>query len=123
MMQNASTSSKTSSAFVQKVRHDVMNVICGIHQGCKKIFLWTILIYKYNDFFFKIKGTDGKSCENAPNRCVGDPCINGGICHDVGSNITCFCKPEFTGIGCQYEYDACAEGACKNGATCIDEGM
>ena len=24
--------------------------------------------------------------------------------------------------GKQYEYDACQAGACKNGATCIDEG-
>ena len=36
--------------------------------------------------------------------------------------MNCSCNSAFTGIGCQYEFDACAKGACKNGATCIDNG-
>ena len=36
--------------------------------------------------------------------------------------MNCSCNSAYTGIGCQYEFDACAKGACKNGATCIDNG-
>ena len=36
--------------------------------------------------------------------------------------MNCSCSDAYTGIGCQYEYDACAQGACQNGATCIDNG-
>ena len=68
------------------------------------------------------KGTDGKDCQTSPERCIGSPCMNGGICEDFGSGQNCSCPDAFTGIGCQFEYDACAENACQNGATCIDEG-
>ena len=83
----------------------------------------------FQDYFCVCpKGTDGKKCENAPNRCIGDPCINGGVCDDRGSTMRCNCTTdfegtsEFTGVGCQFEFDACALGACQNGATCLDEG-
>ena len=69
-----------------------------------------------------MKGNDGKNCETVPNRCVGDPCVNGGSCDDKGSSMSCRCKEGYTGIGCQFEYDACKAGACQNGATCIDNG-
>ena len=68
------------------------------------------------------KGTDGKNCETSPERCVGEPCMNGAQCQDFGSGLNCSCPAAYTGIGCQFEYDACAENACQNGATCIDEG-
>lgn len=67
-------------------------------------------------------GTDGKRCETAPERCIGNPCMHLGRCQDFGSGLNCTCPEDYTGIGCQYEYDACQAGACKNGATCIDEG-
>lgn len=67
-------------------------------------------------------GTDGKQCETAPERCIGNPCMHHGRCQDFGSGLNCTCPDDYTGIGCQYEYDACQAGACKNGATCIDDG-
>jgi hypothetical protein len=48
--------------------------------------------------------------------------MHGGRCQDFGSGLNCSCPDDYTGIGCQYEYDACAAGACRNGATCIDNG-
>lgn len=48
--------------------------------------------------------------------------MHGGRCQDFGSGLNCTCPVDYTGIGCQYEYDACAAGACQNGATCIDHG-
>ena len=68
-------------------------------------------------------GTDGKRCETAPERCIGNPCMHNGRCQDFGSGLNCTCPDDYTGIGCQYEYDACQAGACKNGATCIDNGV
>jgi len=67
-------------------------------------------------------GTDGKQCETAPERCIGNPCMHGGHCQDFGSGLNCSCPDDYAGIGCQYEYDACAAVACRNGATCIDNG-
>ena len=48
--------------------------------------------------------------------------MNGGFCRDFGSGLNCSCSDAYTGIGCQYEFDACAAGVCQNGATCIDDG-
>lgn len=48
--------------------------------------------------------------------------MHGGKCQDFGSGLNCTCSADYTGIGCQYEFDACEAGLCQNGATCIDEG-
>ncbi len=67
-------------------------------------------------------GTDGKQCETAPERCIGNPCMHDGKCRDFGSGLNCSCSEDFTGIGCQYEFDACQANVCQNGATCVDNG-
>jgi hypothetical protein len=41
------------------------------------------------------------------------------VCRDFGSGLNCTCPDGFTGVGCQYEFNACAESACQNGATCV----
>lgn len=69
------------------------------------------------NFFFT--GVNGKNCEIAPNRCIGEPCHNGGICGDFGSHQKCMCPKGYTGEGCQYKIDPCRSNLCKNGATCI----
>lgn len=48
--------------------------------------------------------------------------MHGGTCRDFGSGLNCSCPEDYTGVGCQYEFDACEAGQCKNGATCIDKG-
>jgi len=68
-------------------------------------------------------GTDGKQCETAPERCIGNPCMHDGKCQDFGSGLNCSCSRDFTGIGCQYEFDACQADVCQNGATCMDNGV
>lgn len=47
--------------------------------------------------------------------------MHGGKCQDFGSGLNCSCTDGFSGIGCQYEYDACQSHACKNGATCTND--
>lgn len=68
------------------------------------------------------EGVSGKNCEIAPNRCIGEPCHNGGVCGDFGSRLECTCAKGFIGDGCQYALDACHAHVCKNGATCVQDG-
>ncbi|KAK6045606.1 EGF-like domain protein, partial [Cooperia oncophora] len=68
----------------------------------------------------------GKNCEIAPNRCLGEPCLNGGVCGDFGSRQECSCPKKFTGAGftgvhCETNIDDCARSPCPLGATCIDQ--
>jgi hypothetical protein len=103
-----------------------------VYYGVEDFFLWggyDVLYEAVTDSTKKYlflsscpSGTDGKHCETAPERCIGNPCMHGGQCQDFGSGLNCSCPDDYTGIGCQYEYDACAAGACRNGATCIDNG-
>lgn len=55
--------------------------------------------------------------------CFQFPGMHGGTCRDFGSGLNCTCPEDYTGIGCQYEFDACEAGQCKNGASCIDKGQ
>lgn len=48
--------------------------------------------------------------------------MHSGKCRDFGSGLNCSCPEDFTGVGCQYEFDACEHNICQNGATCIDNG-
>lgn len=48
--------------------------------------------------------------------------MHGGKCQDFGSGLNCSCSADFTGVGCQYEFDACQANVCQNGATCVDNG-
>ena len=43
-------------------------------------------------------GTDGKRCETAPDRCIGDPYINDGQYRDFGSGLNCTCDPDYVGV-------------------------
>lgn len=47
--------------------------------------------------------------------------MHGGKCQDFGSGLNCSCSDGYSGIGCQYEYDACQANACQNGATCTND--
>ncbi|UYV83192.1 clec-78 [Cordylochernes scorpioides] len=68
-------------------------------------------------------GTDGKRCQTSPERCIGNPCQHGGMCRDYGSGLNCSCGPEYAGVGCQWDFNPCAEpDACHHGGTCEDLG-
>jgi len=81
-----------------------------------KLFL---VLAEYSEFKFK-EGVSGKNCELAPNRCLGEPCHNGGVCGDFGSRSDCQCPKGYSGNGCQFRFDGCHEGLCKNGGTCVN---
>uniref|UniRef100_A0AC35U7X4 Sushi, von Willebrand factor type A, EGF and pentraxin domain-containing protein 1 n=1 Tax=Rhabditophanes sp. KR3021 TaxID=114890 RepID=A0AC35U7X4_9BILA len=65
------------------------------------------------------EGITGKNCEMLPNKCLGEPCLNEGVCVNFGNHSECNCLPGFTGSGCQYKIDSCINNICKNNASCI----
>ncbi len=50
--------------------------------------------------------------------CVGEPCLNGGLCQEAGPSFACECTAGFTGPLCGSQFDPCADAACAEGATC-----
>ncbi|XP_065053308.1 neurogenic locus notch homolog protein 1-like [Rhopilema esculentum] len=49
------------------------------------------------------------------NRCISNPCQNGGRCRHFGGSI-CDCKPGYNGTFC--ENDPCLSNSCQNGGYC-----
>uniref|UniRef100_A0A0N4ZHL7 Delta-like protein n=1 Tax=Parastrongyloides trichosuri TaxID=131310 RepID=A0A0N4ZHL7_PARTI len=66
-------------------------------------------------------GVSGTNCDNLPNLCLGEPCLNGGTCISHGTYSECHCLPSFTGPGCQYKIDVCSDDFCKNDGECIKD--
>lgn len=44
-------------------------------------------------------GVSGRNCEHSPDRCIGSPCKNGGVCTDLGSRLECACPKGRSGDG------------------------
>ena len=52
--------------------------------------------------------------------CYENPCINGGVCTDIGSdNFTCKCQDGFTGRYCNMLIDLCSDTSCNATSECI----
>lgn len=51
--------------------------------------------------------------------CGAQPCLNGGICIDLGANkFKCTCHARFTGQMCEVDMDPCASAPCLFGGRC-----
>lgn len=57
---------------------------------------------------------------SAVNDCIGNPCQNGGACHDLVGQFKCDCPVGFAGDRCSQNIDDCKDNMCSNGATCVD---
>ncbi|XP_022095362.1 uncharacterized protein LOC110981781 [Acanthaster planci] len=65
-------------------------------------------------------GFTGFLCNNDPNQCDSNPCING-ICLDGVNMYTCVCAgTDFTGTNCETRIDDCNPNPCLNGGRCTD---
>ncbi|XP_062603015.1 uncharacterized protein LOC134264744 [Saccostrea cucullata] len=71
----------------------------------------------------------GSRCAEDLNDCSFSPpfvpCKNGGQCRDHNGGYQCFCPSYigYTGTTCTVPDQPCASTPCKNGASCIEEGV
>uniref|UniRef100_A0A1I8PIC7 Uncharacterized protein n=1 Tax=Stomoxys calcitrans TaxID=35570 RepID=A0A1I8PIC7_STOCA len=54
--------------------------------------------------------------------CGGQPCLNAGICQDLGENFNCICPERFTGRLCEIDLNPCASAPCLYGGLCQHNG-
>ncbi|XP_062576986.1 fibropellin-3-like [Saccostrea cucullata] len=52
------------------------------------------------------------------NECAGNPCINGGTCHNLINRYSCSCIPGYYGTHCELDKDECASNPCMHDGTC-----
>ncbi|XP_061386506.1 fat-like cadherin-related tumor suppressor homolog, partial [Musca vetustissima] len=50
--------------------------------------------------------------------CGGQPCLNAGMCHDLGDDFECICSERYTGKFCEVDLDPCASIPCLYGGLC-----
>ena len=68
-------------------------------------------------------GWTGSACDVDVDDCDPNPCQNGGVCTDTGTNsFTCQCASGFTGTTCDQDVDDCDPNPCLNGGVCTDTG-
>ncbi|XP_068447252.1 sushi, nidogen and EGF-like domain-containing protein 1 isoform X3 [Clinocottus analis] len=58
-------------------------------------------------------------CEEI-NKCLSQPCLNGGTCRNQVGSYQCECVDGFTGNRCQSGINGCLSEPCKHGGTCED---
>eukprot|EP00058_Branchiostoma_floridae_P026383 XP_002611874.1 hypothetical protein BRAFLDRAFT_83102 [Branchiostoma floridae] len=68
------------------------------------------------------RGNHTEGCEEEPDHCYFNPCLNGGTCNDFVGFYNCTCPDSFTGFDCEEDVDECAEGIdlCHEAATCTN---
>ncbi|XP_029988085.1 sushi, nidogen and EGF-like domain-containing protein 1 isoform X2 [Sphaeramia orbicularis] len=59
-------------------------------------------------------------CEEV-NKCLSQPCLNGGTCRDQIGSYMCECAKGFSGNRCQTDLNECLSDICKNGGTCENQ--
>lgn len=65
------------------------------------------------------EGFTGERCEERKQNCSSNPCLNNGICTDVGGSFLCTCPSGWTGTTCSVRKPLCAPNICKNGK-CVE---
>ncbi|EDV23770.1 uncharacterized protein TRIADDRAFT_57305 [Trichoplax adhaerens] len=67
----------------------------------------------------------GNYCELDNNQCQNSPCLNNGICSDLGQgSYSCICPSDYTGNNCQTAIptNPCVSHPCQNGGSCNSFG-
>ncbi|XP_061572212.1 coagulation factor VII [Cololabis saira] len=55
---------------------------------------------------------------SVPNRCLSDPCQNGGTCLSDDASYTCLCLPQFRGLNCELEHRAESDSCLLQNGDC-----
>ncbi|XP_073842383.1 FAT atypical cadherin kugelei isoform X2 [Musca autumnalis] len=55
--------------------------------------------------------------------CGSQPCLNSGMCHDLGNDFECICAERYTGKFCEIDIDPCASIPCLYGGLCEMHGQ
>ena len=50
------------------------------------------------------------------------PCMNEGVCKDIGNGFQCQCPRGFYGKQCQTEALSCRNNPCMFGGSCVEQG-
>ena len=50
-----------------------------------------------------VSGWTGSDCDIIIDDCVSDPCLHGGVCHNMLNDYNCECKDGFWGKNCQVQ--------------------
>ena len=65
----------------------------------------------------------GASCQTDTRPCSKYPCMNDGVCADLGLSFTCTCQSIFYGTYCENKVDLCLNSSCvKNQGKCFMNG-
>ncbi|GFN86987.1 delta-like protein [Plakobranchus ocellatus] len=65
-------------------------------------------------------GYKGDNCEQEINDCKNMPCVNGGLCKDIGNGFQCQCPQSHYGARCEKEAVSCLGNPCEQG-TCVNK--
>jgi hypothetical protein len=74
-------------------------------------------------------GWSGKNCTDLIDKCMYEPCQNGGLCNTVIhysnaalNSYTCTCENGFTGVNCEIDVNECDPDPCQNNGVCTESG-
>ena len=65
----------------------------------------------------------GSSCQYDLRPCSSDPCLNSGLCNNIGSTFICTCQSIFYGTFCENQVNLCLNSSCESGQSkCVQNG-
>ena len=79
------------------------------------------IIIKDNENNVLLKSSINDTSVVEKNKCLSDPCQNGGTCTGNGPDTyQCNCVDVFQGAHCELDINECLADPCKNGGTCVN---
>ncbi|XP_033097580.1 fibropellin-1-like [Anneissia japonica] len=123
----------SATAFVCTCVVGFTGVFCETGKSYQAIFfkggpLLSTDVYKRQTYICTCaEGFGGNNCQDIPQPCSNNPCINGGLCTNVDTtSYTCTCPVNYSGTNCETytppTAGECSRAPCMNGGTCQTSG-